>query len=92
MRISDIFESATLKCFLLRIDYKDNHDVSQKLLNPTHAKIADSSKVGPSFATKVDPYLEAIIQPPVAGGTQKQTCHCRISPASTQRAHGTSCL
>ena len=33
-------------------------------------KSADSSKVDPSFATKVDPYLEAIIQPPVAGGTK----------------------
>ena len=40
MRISDIFESATLKGFFLRIDYKANHDVSRELLNLTHAKIA----------------------------------------------------
>ena len=46
----------------------------QELLNSDQAKIAgnpaDSSKVGPSFATKVGPYLEAIMQPPVAGGTK----------------------
>jgi hypothetical protein len=40
MRISDIFESAALKGFLLRIDYKDNHDAHQEPLNSTHAKIA----------------------------------------------------
>ena len=30
MKIDDIFESAALKGFFLRIDYKDNHDVVQK--------------------------------------------------------------